>query len=71
MVSEIEKRDLKQELMAHSIEHAPEAEAADHDQSVIGFIEGVVIVSARDVPRGRAWIVPRRDQDRNRLIAVH
>ena len=71
-VSPEEKRDLKQELMAHSVSHSPDAEEWDHDLKAIGFIEGIPIVSMKDVPRGKAWIVPREDPtDPNRYIPVN
>lgn len=71
LVSPNEKRDLKQELMARSLEHSPDAEDADHDLGAIGIIEGVTIASHKDVPRGRAWIVPRDEPNNQaRFIAV-
>lgn len=68
LVSEQEKRDLKQELMAGSKEHSKDAEEADHDMRAIGFIQGIPIVSHKDVPRGQARIIKKaevahRDRD--------
>lgn len=66
LVGPNEKRDLKQELMAHCVAWQPEAEDADHDVNVIGFIEGVPIVSHPDVTRGTCRIIPRKTAlDRN------
>ena len=50
MVSEYDKRDLKQELMAMG------ETLSDTDENVIGFIQGCMVISHRDVPRGKAII---------------
>lgn len=71
LVSEHEKRDLKQELMARSKQHLPEAEKADHDLETVGFIGGVPIISHKDVPRGKCRIIMRHSlADRNRDVIV-
>lgn len=71
LVSPHEKRDLKQELMATAKEHTKDAEEADHDVSVIGFIGGIPILSHKDVPRGQARIMKKTDvKDRNRDLIV-
>ena len=51
MVSEYDKRDLKQELMAMG------EPLSDTDEDVIGFIQGCMVVSHPDVPRGKARII--------------
>ena len=55
MVSEYDKRELKQELMAmgDSLEES--------DEDVIGFIHGCMVISHRDVPRGTARILKSHD----------
>lgn len=65
-VSEHERRDLNQEILGASV--APVAKAdqvPEHDGAAIGFIEGVMIVSHPDVPRGKARLVypPVLDQN--------
>jgi hypothetical protein len=71
LVSEHEKRDLKQELMAGSKQHSKDAEEADHDLRAIGFIGGIPIMSHKDVPRGQARIIKKMDAaDRNRDVIV-
>lgn len=71
LVSEHEKRDLKQELMAMSKQHSKDAEEVDHDLKAIGFIGGIPIISHKDVPRGQARIVKRNDaahRDRDLIV---
>ena len=51
MVSEYDKRDLKQELMSMG------ETLSDTDEDVIGFIQGCMVVSHPDVPRGTARII--------------
>lgn len=71
LVSEHEKRDLKQELMAMSKQHSKDAEEADHDLKTIGFIGGIPIISHKDVPRGQARIIKRTDvANRDRDLVV-
>lgn len=71
LVSPHEKRDLKQELMARSKQHSPDAEEKDHDTHAIGFVGGIPIISHKDVPRGKARVITRNDPtDRNRDIHV-
>lgn len=71
LVSEHEKRDLKQELMAASKQHLKDAEDADHDLRAIGFIGGVPIISHKDCPRGTARIIPQATlKDRNHDVVV-
>lgn len=71
LVSENEKRDLKQELMARSKQHTKDAEEANHDLSTIGFIGGIPIMSHKNVPRGQARIIKRTDvADRNRDMVI-
>jgi hypothetical protein len=69
LLSEHDKRDLKHELMAHSISHQPEAERSDHDRGVMGFIEGCVVTSHKDVTPGNCRIVDARmAADRNQDV---
>jgi hypothetical protein len=71
LVSEHDKRDLKQELMAHSKQHTPDAEDADHDLHTIGFIGGIPIVSHKAVSAGKARLIQRfATHDRNRDLMV-
>jgi hypothetical protein len=60
LLSEHEKRDLKQEMLelaplTRNGENGPELVP---DQEALCFIEGVPVMSDKNVPRGRAWIVP-------------
>ena len=55
MVSEYDKRDLKQELMAMG--DSP----AESDEDVIGLIQGCMVISHPDVPRGTARILKSHD----------
>lgn len=58
LVSEHERRDLNQELLAGSKEDVAKADQApEHDGAAIGFIEGVMVGSHPDVPRGRARFI--------------
>ena len=51
MVSEYDKRELKQELMEMG------GPLAESDEDVIGFIQGCMVISNSDVPRGTARIL--------------
>lgn len=58
IVSEHERRDLNQELLGTSAEAVAKADQApDHDGQAIGFVEGVMVRSHPDVPRGRARFI--------------
>jgi hypothetical protein len=58
LVSEHERRDLNQELLGSSKEAVAKADQApEHDGEAIGFIEGVMVRSSPDVPRGRARLI--------------
>lgn len=58
IVSEHERRDINQELLAGSTEAVSKADQApDHDGQAIGFVEGVMVRSHPDVPRGRARFI--------------
>lgn len=58
IVSEYERRDLNQELLGASTDEvAKEDQAADHDGQCIGFIDGVMVRSHPDVPRGKARFI--------------
>lgn len=71
LVSEHEKRDLKQEIMALSKQHSADAEDADHDLKAIAFVGGIPILSHKDVPQGSARVITRNDiADRNRDVMV-
>lgn len=70
IVSEHERRDLNQDLLAGSAcEVAKEDQRPDHDGEAIGFIEGVMVRSHPDVPRGKARFVypPVKAEVRERL----
>ena len=51
VVSEYDKRELKQELMEMG------DQLAESDDDVIGFIQGCMVISHRDVPRGTARVL--------------
>lgn len=71
LVSPHDKRDLKQELMARSKQHSKDAEEADHDTHVIGFIGGIPIISHKDVRRGTVRFPKKTDvKDRNRDVVA-
>ena len=55
MVSEYDKRELKQELMAMG------DSLAESDEDVIGFVHGCMVISHPDVPRGTARILKPHD----------
>jgi hypothetical protein len=58
MVSEHERRDLNQEILDHSASDvAKEDQRPEHDGQAIGFIQGVMVRSHPDVPRGRARLI--------------
>lgn len=67
LVSEHDKRDLKREIIERSKGHMPDAEQDDHDKKAIGFVQGIPVLSHKDVPRGKARIIDRMNlNDRNR-----
>jgi hypothetical protein len=58
LVSERERRDLNQDLLSvSSAEVAMEDRRPEHDGAAVGVIEGVVIGSHPDVPRGKARFI--------------
>jgi len=58
LVSEYERRDLNQELLgASTAPVAKEDQRPEHDGQAIGFIEGVMVRSHPDVPRGKARLL--------------
>lgn len=58
LVSEHERRDLNQELLADSKEDVAKSDQSpEHDGVAIGFVEGVMVRSHPDVPRGRARFI--------------
>lgn len=67
LVSEYERRDLNQDLLAGSVhEVAKEDQRPEHDGAAIGFVEGVMIRSHPDVPRGKARLIYPPVVDKNR-----
>lgn len=58
IVSEHERRDLNQEILGASLQEVSKADQhPDHDGVAIGFIEGVMVRSHSDVPRGKARFI--------------
>jgi hypothetical protein len=58
IVSEYDRRDLNQDLCAGAKAlEGDDVESTEHDFKAIGFIEGVMVRSHPDVPRGRARFV--------------
>lgn len=58
LVSEHERRDLNQDLLGASTQDvAKEDQRPEHDGDAIGFIEGVMVRSHPDVPRGKARFI--------------
>lgn len=55
VVAPVHQRDLKQELM----DVAPPLDGVESDEDVIGFVQGCMILKHRDVPKGKAWLVPK------------
>lgn len=67
LVSEHDRRDLNQEVLgASETEVAKEDQRPEHDGKCIGFIQGVMVSSSPDVPRGKARFVypPQFDQNK-------
>jgi len=70
LVSEYDRRDLNQDLLAGSAhEVAKQDQRPDHDGEAIGMIEGVMVRSHPDVPRGKARFIypPVKAQVSDRL----
>lgn len=58
IVSEYERRNLNQDLLAgSSAPVAKEDQRPEHDGEAIGFVEGVMVRSHPDVPRGKARLI--------------
>lgn len=58
LVSEYDRRDLNQDLLAGSIhEVGKDDQRPEHDGQAVGFIEGVMVRSHPDVPRGKARFI--------------
>jgi hypothetical protein len=58
VVSEYDRRDLNQDLCAGAKSlDGDDVESTDHDFKAIGFIEGVMVRSHPEVPRGRCRFV--------------
>jgi len=71
LLSEHEKRDLKQEMLdiaplVRTGENGPEPV---QDDEAFCFVEGVPVMSNKDVPRGKAWIVPSKP-DATKALAI-
>jgi hypothetical protein len=67
LVSEYERRDLNQDLLAGSVhEVAKEDRRPEHDGAAIGIVEGVMIRSHPDVSRGKARLIYPPVVDQNR-----
>lgn len=55
MVSEHDRRDVNQDLLGTSVQEvAKDDRRPEHDGACIGIIEGVMVRSHPDVPRGKA-----------------
>lgn len=55
LVSEYDRREINQDLLGGSVEEVAKADQApDHDAKAIGIIEGIMVRSHPDVPRGKA-----------------
>lgn len=58
LVSEYDRRDLNQDVMAASTTPvAKEDQAPEHDGRCICFVEGVPVMSHKDIARGKARLV--------------
>lgn len=58
IVSEYDRRDLNQDVMAGSAEPVAKADQRpEHDGEAIAIIEGVMVRSHPDVPRGKARLI--------------
>lgn len=58
LVSEYDRRDLNQDLMAGAvIPVAKEDQKPEHDGAAIGVIEGVMIAAHPDIARGKARLL--------------
>jgi hypothetical protein len=70
LVSEYERRDLNQDLLAGSEHEVLKADQRpEHDGEAIGFIEGVMVRSHPDVPRGKArFIYPPEKREVNQRL---
>jgi hypothetical protein len=65
LVSEYDRRDVNQDLLGASVAPvAKEDQKPEHDFAAIGVIEGVLVRSHADVPRGKARLIypPVREQ---------
>jgi hypothetical protein len=58
VVSEYDRRELNQDVLGMSVGEVDKADRTpDHDGKAIALIEGVMVRSHPDVPRGRARLV--------------
>jgi hypothetical protein len=70
LVSEYDRRDLNQDLLAGSQHEVGKVDQRpDHDGDAVGFIEGVMVRSHPEVPRGKARFIypPVRAEVRSKL----
>lgn len=67
LVSEYDRRDVNQDLLGASVEAVAKADQRpEHDGECIGFVEGVMVGSHPDVPRGKARLIYPPLLDANR-----
>lgn len=57
LLSEYDRRELNQDLCAGAKEVLEDAKRPEHDGDAVAIIEGVMITSHRDVPRGSARLL--------------
>lgn len=58
LVSEYDRRDLNQDVLGQSIEEVAKADQApEHDGKCICYVEGVPVMSHKDIARGKARLV--------------
>lgn len=62
LLNEHDRRDMNQDLMSCSVSDvSKQDQTPDHDGKAIGVIEGVMILSHREVSRGKARLVYNND----------
>lgn len=58
LVSEYDRRDLNQDLMAGAVQPvAKEDQRPEHDGAALGVVEGVMIIASKDIARGKARLL--------------
>lgn len=64
LLSPHDKRDVKQELLELSAKMSGALKDREGDlvgdEDVLGVIQGCFILSHRNVPRGKAWVLPKK-----------